>query len=335
MLPKRASLERRRPALHQQTGLTLVELMITLTIGMIVVAAMSALFIGSTTTRREVASTADTIENGRYAIDLLTRELSLAGFSGTLRTPSGASTVNIPCSNNLADWRGSFGVFAFGWNQDEPDPACLTDRKPGTDAIFIQRVSTCSLGDLNCDAESTANAYLQVPECTCVNVASCSADPKAEVIDAGNSGNFTRRTKMCNAANRAPIRRIVRRIYFVNTNDVLMYREISLSGTRDQPLAENIEQLQFSYAVDANGNGTLDSAEGFQQKPGALWANVLGVRVWVLTRSATQDDKPSATPSFQLDDLPASAVDVSKQYRRRVSTTYIPFIEPTWRSISP
>ncbi|MBS0545874.1 MAG: PilW family protein [Proteobacteria bacterium] len=320
-----------------QAGLTLVELMVTLVIGMIVVGAMSALFIGSTTTRREVDSAADTIENGRYTIDVLTRELSLAGYYGTLRSPSGNDTTKIPCSTSVADWKNSLGIYVMGWNDDAGSPACLTDRKANTDAIFIQRVSTCSLGEADCGAETAADAYVQASECTCVGLSSCTADTTSDVIDKGTSGSFTLRTKKCDSTKPAQVRRIIRRFYYVNSNDVLVSRDVSLTGIRDPvPLAENVEQLQFSYAVDANGNGSIEDTDTFKASPAAgEWASVLGVRVWILTRSNTQDDKPTSDWVFDLDGYQVKGKANDKTYRRRISTTYIPFNGPTWRALPP
>lgn len=331
-----------------QAGLTLVELMVTLVIGMIVVGAMSALFIGSTTTRREVDSAADTIENGRYTIDVLTRELSLAGYYGTLRSPTVKDNAMNPCSTSTDDWRDYLGFFVMGWNDDAGSPACLTDRKANTDVIFIQRVSTCSLGEADCGAETAADAYVQVSECTCVGLSSCTAD-KADgittylvdnsvvAIAKGTSGIFKLKTKQCDSAKPAQIRRVIRRFYYVNSNDVLVSRDVSLTGIRDPvPLAENVEQLQFSYAVDANGNGSMDASDPFKASLAAgEWATVLGVRVWVLTRSNTPDDKPTSDWVFDLDGYQIKGKANDKTYRRRISTTYIPFTGPTWRALPP
>ena len=44
-------------------------------------------------------------------------------------------------------------------------PATLPARKGNTDAIVIQRTSTCVAGTTDCAAPVAANAYLQVSEC--------------------------------------------------------------------------------------------------------------------------------------------------------------------------
>jgi type IV pilus assembly protein PilW len=332
-----------RKSAGPQAGLTLVELMITLTIGLIIIGALGMLFIGSSSTRREVETTAETIENGRYAIDLLSRELSLAGYYGTLTRPAGGSSTGIPCSTSPADWTGSLELHTFGWNQDAGDPACLTDRKAGTDAIFIQRASTCEAGIDGCEGERADRAYIQVSECgETYNTDppqlgpgrggdGVTGDGGTDAEDEATGPAFDLKTSTCDG-DFAPLRRFVRGIYFVNSNDVLSYREIGPSGSRTVELVENVEQLQFSYAVDTDPEPLGASPEKFTAKPTAAeWPNVIGVRVWILARSPTESDRPEGTPSFQLDDMPADAVDVTKAYRRRVSTTYISFVSPTLR----
>ena len=330
-----------RKSAGPQAGLTLVELMITLTIGLIIIGALGMLFIGSSSTRREVESTAETIENGRYAIDLLSRELSLAGYYGTLTRPAGGSSTGIPCSTSPADWTGSLELHTFGWNQDAGNPACLNDRKAGTDAIFIQRASTCEVGvDVGCEGERADRAYLQVSECGETyndnplqlgrgRGADGAAGDGGSDDDEATTPAFDLKTSTCDS-DVAPLRRFIRGVYFVNSNDVLTYREIGPAGSTSVALVEDIEQLQFSYAIDTDGDGSPDE---FTSKPAttARWTNVIGVRVWVLSRSPTESDRPEGTPSFQFDDMPANAVDLTKAYRRRASTTYISFVSPTLR----
>ena len=156
------SLQRRRESARQR-GLSLVELMVSLAIGLVIVAAASLLFVNSSQARREVDLSAEPIENGRYGLDALSRELSQAGFYGTLVDTAG--TTNAPCSIDPKVWADSLDIVAVGLNNADPDPVCLA-RKPGTDAVFVQRASTCTTADAapTCTEVPTA-AYLHVTEC--------------------------------------------------------------------------------------------------------------------------------------------------------------------------
>ncbi len=312
---------RRRRA---QAGLTLVEMMVAMTIGLVIVAALSAVFVGSSHTRREVQASADAIENGRYAVDLLDRELAQTGFLGTLAAPTG-NTVDV-CSTAIATWADSLEVHAVGLNNADADPACVA-RKAGTDAIFVQRASTCSVGEAQCEPESAANAYLQVSECG----PEYSVTPF--VLAVGSAASFTLKTKDCAGAV-AGKRKLIRRLYYVSADDVLSYVDLGLGGaSAPVPLVEGVEQMQLSYAFDADGDGTAECfASTLAGCAGAQWPQVVGVRMWLLARSDATSRNTAAAMQFEMDDttvdVPASA---SGNFKRRVYTTYIPFATPKSR----
>src|SRR4051794_7243193 len=66
--------------LREQRGTTLVELMVAITIGVIVLLALAALFGYNSRTRGEIDKASQQIENGRYALDLLRDDIQMAGY---------------------------------------------------------------------------------------------------------------------------------------------------------------------------------------------------------------------------------------------------------------
>src|SRR5258706_11309550 len=63
-------------------GLSLVELMVALVIGMLILAAMLTAYTSGSATSNTTARFAEVQTNGRYAIDFLRREIQHAGFQG-------------------------------------------------------------------------------------------------------------------------------------------------------------------------------------------------------------------------------------------------------------
>ena len=57
--------------------------MISITIGLVIIAALVALFMGTSRNNREMATASSVIENGRFAIQLLESDVVHAGFWGT------------------------------------------------------------------------------------------------------------------------------------------------------------------------------------------------------------------------------------------------------------
>jgi len=79
----------KRPTLtppHAARGVSLIELMTAMTIGLLILLGLSSVFVNSSTANRELKNTAEQIENGRYAIELLSQDIRHAGFYGELST---------------------------------------------------------------------------------------------------------------------------------------------------------------------------------------------------------------------------------------------------------
>lgn len=310
--------------------MTLVELMVALVIGLIIVMAMSVAFVASSRNRTQAEISADAIETGRYAMDLLSRELSQAGFYGTLALANVSGTTNAPCSSTITDWLGSLALHVTGWNSGpaaaDANPACVS-RKVGTDAIFIQRASTCAVGDADCAAEVNTQGYLQVSEC------GTEYTTTPFVLLAGASAGLNLKSKTCAAAV-ATKRRLVRRIYYIDTDDALKSIDITLSGaTTPTVLAENIEQMQIEYAVGTGSS--IGSAQTFTSTPTAAdWPNVVGARVSIIAKSSDSTSNVPAT-SFEIGDYTGanriSYAAATVAPKRRVYTTYIPFVTPKSR----
>ncbi len=72
---------RQRASVFRQRGLSLIELMITLVLGLIVIAAVFNMYSGNTRSARFTEGLQSMQENGRYAVSVLQRGLRLAGYS--------------------------------------------------------------------------------------------------------------------------------------------------------------------------------------------------------------------------------------------------------------
>jgi type IV pilus assembly protein PilW len=319
MLPRRRSPSPRRPSRVGARGLTLVEMMVAMVIGMLLVVGMSAVFVNSTQARNEVELSADVIENGQYALLTLSRELAQAGFYGTMVAPAG-STIE-PCSTDPAVWATSLTAHAVGLNNADADPACLA-RKPGTDAIFVQRASTCTTTDAGVGCAEEANqAYLQVSEC------GMEYSVVPYVVARGNDPALALQTKACDGT-RAPKRRLVRRFYYLSAADVLSSVDITPNGPlAPVALVDNIEQMQIEYAVDTDGDGTPDA---FSATP-ADWTLVIGARLWLLARSTSASRNGGAALTFEMSDTRFDVAESPQNFKRRVYTTYISFLTPKSR----
>lgn len=314
----------------RQSGLTLVELMIAMVLGLIVLGALSALFISNSQTRRELDNVAQQLENGRYAIRLLRDELQVAGFYGEFTTPSGSAAVS-PCNENVSTWDDSLELAVAGANDAGADAAfsCITTlgagvrNKGGTGAIFVQRVSTQAATTLVSNV-----AYFQT--------ALCQDDINSGNLfvlalrGSGSPGPFVLKNKKC-AAALGPIRPFLRKIFYVSESaslNVLQVRAgVAPSASDVEVVVEGIEDIQFEFGVDTDGDGAPDE---FQSAPAAAdWINVMGVKVWVLARTPEVSRGYRDEKTYTLGAK--TIAPFNDGYKRHVFSTYVEFTTPAGR----
>ncbi len=88
-----------RHYVHQR-GLSLIELMIAMVLGLLIMTAIGSLFIASSRSHTELQKSASQIENGRYAIETITEDLKHAGFYGRLAVLPAVTGTQDPCETS-------------------------------------------------------------------------------------------------------------------------------------------------------------------------------------------------------------------------------------------
>jgi hypothetical protein len=83
----------------------------------------------------------------------------------------------------------------------------------------------------------------------------------------------------------APVRLLTGTVFSINSTDA-KHPFLQQDG---QPLAEDVEDIQFAYGVDANANRIIEPGE-FIPNPNALqYDQIRLIRVTIVARSAQQD----------------------------------------------
>ena len=95
------------PGARRLRGFTLIELMISISIGLGLLLALATVFSNSSIMQAELTRTSQQIENGRFATQLLQEDLRHAGFYGryvawaTKATVDAVAALPDPCSTNI------------------------------------------------------------------------------------------------------------------------------------------------------------------------------------------------------------------------------------------
>lgn len=258
------------PVAAHERGFGLVELMVAMTIALVILAALVALFIGTSRNNREMASANSLIDNGRFAIQLLESDLVHAGFWGT-HVPrfddqtSDAVPADVPASIpdpclaydptnwNLAYTNSLIGTPIQVYEDAAVCTGIVTDKVAGSDMLVVRHAELCVPGVAGCEADTTGKLYIQSSLCT--------TDLIPYVFGPTGTSSFTLTQRNCTAA--AEKRKFVSHIYYVRNFAVtagdgvptLVRSEFDLvSGTLShQPpiaLIEGIDAMRVEIGVD-------------------------------------------------------------------------------------
>ena len=270
-------------------GFSLIELMVGIALGLLVVAGVGTIFANNYRTRSETEKTNLQIENGRYATQLLTDEMHMAGYYGeldpaSLTTPS---TLPDPCDSTTATLISSVALPVQGVDNAAAAPTCISDLKTGTDIFVDRRASGCVQGTSGC----TSGSYVYFQTSLC----STSAN---QYLISTSTNSLSLTAKDC--LTTADIRSYRTNIYFIANNNqsgdgipTLKVAELGSAGFAITPLVAGIEQFQIEYGIDTNGDSIPDV---YTSDPGNYngctgvacqnyWRNVVTARLYILARN--------------------------------------------------
>jgi type IV pilus assembly protein PilW len=257
---------------RQERGLSLVELMIAITLGMLISAAIIALFVNTSRSNREMAKTNAQIESGRFAIQLIQNNVAHAGFWGgyipdfddltasTDPTPTVPTAVPAPCTE-FSSWDVAYKTNVIGvpiQAYDGVPSGCegiLTNKRANTDVLLVRHAGTCIPGEGNCEPDTSGKLYFQASR--------CDSDANKYVLD---TAGFTLRELDCSSV--AKKRKYISYIYYVRNCSLLnadgscadniptlVRSEFDLSGSNlthkaPEALINGIESLRVEVGVD-------------------------------------------------------------------------------------
>lgn len=117
-----------------QAGLSLVELMIALVLGLLLSTGVVTIFISAKQDYQVQDAISQVQENGRFSLDFLAYDIRMAGFSGCSNEMPTANTVeNAPPSLT----RFSQGIEGYDGDNETLPSSMFPNAKPGTDAIVV------------------------------------------------------------------------------------------------------------------------------------------------------------------------------------------------------
>lgn len=314
----RYSLTHRR----SQQGISLLELMISITIGLFLLAGLVTVYVNSAQSNAELNKAAQQIENGRFAMQTIVEDLRHAGYYGQYFEIPAPTAVGLPAPCDYGATGAPYAALkeallvplqGYGaW--DGALAACLpaANHKAGTDILLIRRVDT---NPTTAGSFEIGRLYLQT------NANSADANNpwlRAATSTAGTLGTGNTFSLLDRNNQPGPVRRLHVHIYFVSpcskpalctgtsADDgipTLKRLELVNGGFNIVPIAEGIENLQFDYGIDTDNDGAPEAP--FIENPGTpqAFANVVAVNVSLIARNLDTSPGYSDPKTYQIGEF--------------------------------
>ncbi len=298
---------------HHQAGVTIIELMVAITLGLLITSGVGSLYVQGSRSYAQDDRYLRMVENGRFAVDVIARDLRMISFWGEMLDPGAISTAlsaGEDCDIDLFD-----GATAIQANNTTTSPA-VTQFDLGT--------GTCPAltGSVRANTNQLALKHTEGAGLT-----SGQADDTVYVRTNGSTGSFIEYEAGVTAAPGTGFAdwAYAPRLYFIQDNGGTPFLcRLSLDGTAftavtsDECLAEGVEQLYVQFGVDSDDDGV---ANQYLANPSAAqMAQVVTARVHVLVRAPAADAHYDNTKTYTLGDLSIAAPN-DGFYRRVFSTT--------------
>lgn len=345
----------------KQKGLSLVELMIAITLGLILLAGVMQIFLSSKGVFSSQQALSRIQESGRMAIEFLARDIRMAGFMGCA---SRSETMTIHNTLNNADKiTFSFQNGIEGFTEENfpvADSKITQTIKAGTDVVALRYSSSSGIyvTDNNDAAQLFVNNDVSKNTVTCkgtkqpvsglceediVIVTDCEKAVVFQIsgIAAGNSGKVNIQHAGANMSpgnaetswggNSDKQRTFNAGAQLLTATSVVYFIADGLSGRPSLwqnlngvslELLEGVEDMHITYGVDTDADQDYVPNEYVPADDDINWSRVVSVRVELLVASI--EDKVS--PEFQTYTFPTDAEEptTADDYRlRQIFTTTV------------
>ena len=306
----------------KQHGMTLIEIMIALLLGSILLAGIIQVFTNANRTYRMQENTSRLQENGRFALDFISRDIRMADYWGCLK--SGVNIANnLNPGSDFDDFKTSGLEGADndngGNDGDADNDENSNDIWDGTDTISLKGMSPSSIYIYGVPANTSADLKVTngsgLLENDIIFVSDCAAADILQITNLNsNAGNFDNAVHNTgglpsvgdpdfpgNAEKEleklygtdAQIYLPSSYTYFIgDSNGVPSLFRNDLIGAGSVALVEGIEDMQILYGEDPDGDKTPNYYVASSSV--ATWENVVSVKVSFLVTSL--DDNLTKRP---------------------------------------
>jgi len=325
---------------HTQAGMSLIELLVAMTIGVVLIFGAAQVYMDSSKTYAINEATARLQENARYALSVLEPDIRMANYWGLVKgadlidgkaaqVVAGAAAAPSSLGGNAAKTCGAnFGLdlalYIEGTNDSYTHTgACAPfgTAMPNADTVTIRRASTVL------DNTAAPSGPLRI----------CSTRTAGSLVTDSTGGLCT------SVPTDAQINDLIVHMYYVDRSSSqpgvpsLRRKYLIANDFQDEEIVSGVEDMQIQYGVDlTGGSGVTGGAATQYLDAGATLTNLLNttaqivsVRVWILTRADAPETGFIDDRTYEYGDRLAAngttgdltnAADSTKAYKPSLST---------------
>lgn len=327
---------------NQNKGMSLIELMVAMVIGMLMMLGAVTLFSSNKRIYKEQNHMGRLQENARFAIEILIRDIRMAGYSGCADNISdvnnwvnGSGTDDnlysfqnaIEGSESAANWQPSnsndqtssivAGTDGITLRYMKPSGLTIDEpfHPPTAAAIFTNSPDGLSIGQVVAVTDCSNADIFQITNLQSSSTTKTTVTHNSGTGTPGNSQQALSKTY----GDDAQFLVLVSRRYYIaqNANGLPSLYRLENTETTGTELIEGVERMEILYGVDSTLDTVADSYVNAAGVTGAGgWDNVVSVQIALLFQTVDQDFRSELdTKTYTL--LNSAAYDPVDDHRRR------------------
>ena len=273
---RKSAIYSNRLARASQAGFTIIELMISLALGIAISWVVLDIALTGVRNNQNLVTSAEVTENGRYLSNFLEYELNHAGFYGQSQTiiPVGAVPPRNMCTSSVSTNDLLYPIHGIN-DFSSGALACVSDILLGSDVLMIRRASTGA--DIALVNLEDNQHYVQ-------------SNMDQVVLGTLASSDTVFTLQNMTESNAAPILDFNEHIYYVDTSGNFKRRSLVGSGYVTEPLAEGVDDFQVQYHIDTDDEHFADIVRDIPSNDNE-WKNVRSVSIFLLMKSTTNSNQ--------------------------------------------
>jgi len=329
----------------KHSGYSLIEWMVSMAIGLFLIGGISTLFIAGQRTTEVTFQFGEMQEQGRFALELLGRDIRHAGFYGDytgnlMKAGSSITTLTQPTKQcfddkSLPTFPTITGEYRSIWAMQVSgsgtvsDMGCILDSDPKTDLVADSMV--LSIKRVQGEAVDCAPASINSSRYYLASNSSTAEIVTGASVYSGCSGLMSRIANM-------RLWEFQHHVYYLdrltNTDGTitpqLRQMELKVHGSGDGmyldsgAMVQGVEDLQLMFGVDLTGDGQVNHFLPLSEINDGDWdqQRIVAVQLFLLIRARSLGKAPyKNTATYQLGDR---FVTVDDRYRRVLLSEIIP-----------